>query len=278
MGRTENIEIFQDTQHLYQTNAVLKDAVAYSRENQTLILEQDSVPDYRGALRYTEAAEIIVSQKRSFEAASGYAGKKVCVLNFASATNPGGGVVHGATAQEESLCRCSTLYPNLDCKEMWNGFYLPHRHSGNALHNDDCIYTPKVLVMKTDTGNPHIMPEKDWYAVDVLTCAAPNLRERPANRMNPGEKSIHLSNAALQKLQEQRICRILNIAVDRKNEVVILGAFGCGAFQNPSKVVASAMKNVVKQFKYCFQTIEFAVYCPPGRQENYQIFREILTR
>lgn len=278
MGRIENIEIFENTQCLYQTNSVLKNAVTYSKEHQMLILEQDTIPDYRGTVRHQNSAKIVVSRKRSFEAAMGYRGKRVCVLNFASATNPGGGVVHGSSAQEECLCRCSTLYPNLDCKEMWNGFYTPHRRSGDSLHNDDCIYTPDVMVIKTDTSTPCLMREDEWYLVDVLTCAAPNLRERPANRMNPGDKPIqvHISLRKLQELHERRACRILNIAAHQDNEVLILGAFGCGAFQNPPRVVARAMKNVVEQFNHCFETIEFAVYCPPSRDENYQIFKELL--
>ena len=111
-------------------------------------------------------------------------GKKVAVLNFASATNPGGGVTRGASAQEECLCRCSGLYSSLNVPETWDLFYTPHRKSKNPIHNDDIIYTPSVTVFKTDTVNPALMQEKDWYKVDIITCAAPNLREKPGSLQN----------------------------------------------------------------------------------------------
>ena len=43
--------------------------------------------------------------------------KKCLVLNFANPYHPGGGVRRGAKAQEEDLCRCSTLLPSLELEE-----------------------------------------------------------------------------------------------------------------------------------------------------------------
>ena len=54
-------------------------------------------------------------------------------------------------------------------------------------YNDDCIYTPGVKVFKSDTGYPQLLPKEKWYSVNVLTCAAPNLRERLGNEMNTGD-------------------------------------------------------------------------------------------
>ena len=48
-----------------------------------------------------------------------------------------------------------------------------------SLSNDDIIYTPGIVVFKTDTAAPVTMPESEWYEVDVITCAAPNLRDNP---------------------------------------------------------------------------------------------------
>ena len=45
--------------------------------------------------------------------------------------------------------------------------------------NDDLIYTPGVVVFKTDELAdiiyPKMMPEEDWYLVNVITSAAPEL-------------------------------------------------------------------------------------------------------
>lgn len=63
--------------------------------------------------------------------------------------------------------------------------FKPHRKAGDPLYNDDCLYTPGVIVFKSDISFPERMGEKDWYQVDVITCAAPNLRDMPSNLMNP---------------------------------------------------------------------------------------------
>ena len=276
MGREENVTVFRDTEKQVKSNSKLKNAVDNSSANQKLILETDeiSVPDKD---RYKNTAEVIVSKKRTLEAASGYNGLNICVHNFASATNPGGGVVRGSSAQEECLCRCSTLYFNLNSPDMWAGFYTPHRMEHNPIHNDDCIYTPDVVVIKTDTANPILMPENEWYKVNMITCAAPNLREKPSNMMNSGDgdERVEITDDELLAIHEKRFTRILDIALTNNNDVVILGAFGCGAFENNPSVVAMTAKNVVEKYVHAFRVIEFAVYCSPRDSHNYDVFSSV---
>lgn len=280
MGRNENIAVFQDTARLCRTNETLIQAVRYSSEHQKLILEANkSAHSGDGGRKYEAPAALTVSKKRTLEAASAYKGQKTAVLNFASATNPGGGVIKGSSAQEESICRCSSLYLSLSEKAMWDGFYAPHRAAKDPIHNDDCIYTPDVVVFKSDTATPELLPESEWYKVDVITCAAPNLRERPGNSMNPGDGNspARLTDRDLIAIHEKRLRRVLDIAASYENEVVILGAFGCGAFLNPPRVVARAMKTVVKERRHDFKAIEFAVYCPPRDDSNYKVFERIMN-
>lgn len=278
MGREENIKVFQDTERLCKENAHLKGAIKHSVGSQQLVLESDVIIQF-DKKKYDTPVQVIVSKKRSFEAASAYKGKHVCVHNFASASNPGGGVTRGANAQEECLCRCSSLFFCLNTPEIWNGFYNPHRNAKDPIHNDDVIYTPDVIVFKTDTAYPQLMDEGDWYQVNVITCAAPNLRERPSNLFNTGDGNItaKISDEELQMIHEKRLRRILDLAVMNGNEVMILGAFGCGAFANNPEAVAMAAQNVIKEYRYAFQVIEFAVYCSPRDERNYKIFNRIIS-
>ncbi len=285
--REDNIEIFENTVDICSKNETLKSAIKASRAAQKLILENDSVETVMNVTelsafknRFEEKAQIIVSKKRTFEAASAYCNNEteVAVLNFASASNPGGGVVNGSSAQEECLCRCSTLYFNLEIDSNLKGFYLPHRKARNPLHNDDIIYTPNVVIFKSDTSHPQLMKETAWQKVNVITCAAPNLREQPGNRYNSGDgnTSIKISDKDLQTLHEKRGRRILDVAVAGGNDVVILGAFGCGAFRNKPEVVVQAYKNILAEYVHAFKVIEFAVYCSPRDESNFQIFKNVL--
>lgn len=277
MSREDNVAVFEDTERLCKTNSKLIESIKISTRRQQLILEDDILSDINKNV-YEAPAHIVVSKKRSYEAASEYKGQKVCVHNFASATNPGGGVTRGANAQEECLCRCSSLYFCLNTPYMWDGFYIPHRNLRNPIHNDDIIYTPGVTVFKTDTASPKLMPEEDWYEVNVVTCAAPNLRPLPSNAYNSGDgdSAIKMSDEELLILHEKRLRKILDTAVLNGNEVVVLGAFGCGAFMNNPEVVARAAKNVITDYMNAFKVIEFAVYCSPCDEQNYRIFDKVL--
>lgn len=279
MGRQENIEIFKDTEKLCKENTAIKEALQKSRKGQKLIPEDVEMP-LIDKKRFGHPAKVVVSKKRTLEAAAAYKETKTAVHNFASASNPGGGVERGANAQEECLCRCSDLYFCLNTPEMLNGFYRPHRQARNPIHNDDIIFTPEVLVFKRDSECPKLLDGSEWYQVDVITCAAPNLRERLGNTFNTGDgrKSVKMSDEALLDLHERRLRRILDTAISEKDETVILGAFGCGAFKNKPEIVVQAAGNVIEDYLYAFKNIEFAVYCSPRDDRNFRVFENYMGK
>ena len=279
MGSEENIRAFRDTERLCKENHTLQNSIAKSVMKQRMIKEGEELTDISKII-YQEPADIVVSKKKSLEAAAAYKYNWVCVHNFASATEPGGGVISGASAQEECLCRCSSLYACINSEEMQEKFYNPHREMQNFLYNDDIIYTPFVMVFKTDTEDPELLPEDNWYKVNVVSCSAPDLRAHPSSRVfiKGGDKARKLTKRELQEIHERRLRRILDVAIMGKNDVVILGAFGCGAFKNNPRIVAAAAKKVIKEYRHAFVTIEFAVYCSPWDSKNYQIFKRVLEK
>ena len=264
------VAVFNDTLQRIGSSMELQTAVNQSIASQQYIGDADKIDLPEPP--YTEKAQVVVSRLRSFEAAAKYPGQKVAVLNFASSTSPGGGVENGASAQEECLCRVSTLYPCLKTKTAWDKFYGPHRAAPNPLHNDDLIYTKDVVVLKDDDYHPLATP----FSVDVITCAAPNLRDIPSNRYNRHDgDAVHISPEKLLELHLNRARKILSAAAANGAEVLILGAFGCGAFRNDPAVVAAAYQQALPQFLNHFKTVEFAVYCSPRDQRNYEAFTVI---
>lgn len=275
----QRIKIFEDTIQQCRENETLFDAVTKSIEDTKLYM-----PDDYARINKTGSdknGKITVTKERSFEASKKlhdiYPESRIGVLNFASATNPGGGVTMGSSAQEESLCRCSTLYPCLHTSRLFSDFYKMHRHKKDLCYTDTCIYTPDIIVIKSDTTMPENIPEKDWLSVDVLTCAAPNLRHEPYNRMNPGvAEPMHISDWELLAIHKKRGSHILNIAAANNIDVLVLGAFGCGAFRNNPNIVARAYKEIIPDYKKYFREIRFAVYCSHNHSGNYDTFKRIL--
>lgn len=259
--RQINHDVMEDTYVLCLKNASLNRAIADSVSREYIVYEDDDFSP--GPITANKEMQIIVSKERTYEAAEKYKGKKICCLDFANNHSIGGGPWY-AGAQEESMCRTSTLYPCLCAKK--EEFYDKHiqeyeTHKIDDMGNDDLIYIPDVVVFKTDESIPKLKPEAEWFKTDVIAAAAPQLFRGYEEKR-------------YRELMTSRIKRILDVAAKEKAEVLILGAFGCGAFRNPPEIVAEIFASLIKN--YSFETVEFAVFCRGANTANYDIFREKL--
>lgn len=271
--RKENIKVFLDTISFINEDDYLSNAVNESIEK-TVIYNKD-IDEIKAIKKH---GEVRVSQYRSFEAAmklhDEFPNKRIGVLNFASATNPGGGVAKGSSAQEESLCRISTLYNVLNTKYLFDHFYSLNRNINNPLHDDTVIYSPNIVICKSDSDRPIRLKKEEFVKVDVLTCAAPNLREKPGNLYNfDGDTSIKVNDDELYQIHTKRAKRILDVTLINNIDILVLGAFGCGAFKNNPYIVAKAYKDILEEYKSYFDLIEFAIFTNEYNKENYLAFK-----
>lgn len=188
--------------------------------------------------------------------------QNIMCLNFASARTPGGGFLKGSVAQEESLARSSGLYP---CISQMAEMYEYNRKTTTGFYSDYMIFSPQVPVFKDDEGKLLDQP----YYVSFITAPA----------VNAGivkEKAPEKSHMIL-PVMKRRIEKILSIALIQRQEVLVLGAFGCGVFKNNPDDIAELFREILlddSRFRSVFKRIVFAVYDPSPNQENFRPFHK----
>lgn len=192
---------------------------------------------------------------------------KIAVLNFANPYEPGGGVRRGAMAQEECLCRCSDLYNALAQPCFLKNYYLYHLVRITYNFSDRLIYSPDVTVIKSDDKIPQLLDNP--FFVDVITCAAPCL---PIWRIR--------NNNKLLKLYKSRIKNILEVAMSKDVDCLVLGAFGCGAFHNDPALMAKAFAEVLVDEEYAkyFKKVIFAIKQTGENCKNLTEFEQAFYR
>jgi len=180
-------------------------------------------------------------------------GLRPLALNFANGVSPGGGFLNGAKAQEEVLCRSSALYQTI----VGNPMYEEHSQRCEPDSTDWTIYSPDVPVFRTDDGTTL---ERPWR-LSFLTCAAPY-----APTVGQPESG---------NLLQKRINRILDIARAYGYEVLVLGAWGCGAFRNDPWRTAGDFQLALKtEFEGAFSEIVFAITDWSAERSYLGPFRE----
>ena len=203
--------------------------------------------DFSGLLR-GEMGQIEVTGEDSFQAAARF--ERALVLNFANAHHPGGGFLIGARAQEEALCRGSTLYASISSEKAREMYRYNNTHP-SAVESDYMLLSPEVCVFRDVDCEPLERP----FIASVITAPAPN--RRGAALFTSGER--------IRETFLRRIRIILRVAADRGYRALVLGAWGCGAFGNAPVMVAECFRTALVEdgFGRAFDTVAFAVYGKP---------------
>lgn len=179
-----------------------------------------------------------------------------CALNFASGDIPGGRYRSGGLAQEEDLCRLlPQLYPSLKSSQ----YPIP---PGVALltRGLECVRRPGSYVTCPALGT-----------VTIISAAMPI---GPDRRPKGGWASSDWAESVT-----LRIRSVLHAAKHSGHANLILGAFGCGAFGNPTRPVAALFREQLmsREFRGTFAKVVFAIIDPVGTG-NLKPFREEIAQ
>ena len=161
---------------------------------------------------------------------------KTCVLNMASYKRPGGGVHNGARAQEECLFRCSNLI-----QVVPTSFY--------PLEVNEALYTKDAIFFK-DKDYEYMEP----VVCDVITIAAINLNENA--KYDPVQNVTEY-----RKMTKDKIRLMVSLAAQNGVKNLILGAWGCGVFNNDPTTMAQYFGEVLvgEGYSVDFDNIVFAI-------------------
>ena len=248
-------------------NVSVRDNLEYAVKN-SIYLKDSDFTEMDKRLRLETAKDrntkIEITGESTFQGAKRILeekGQRVVVLNFASATNPGGGYLNGARAQEEDLCRTSALYP---CLIQFLEFYQFHRDQKSFLYSDKMIYSPDVPLFRDDS----MTLQKKIYRISVITSAAPAMID-----VAVGDTESFIKGG---RALDLRIEKLLSLMLSKKYTNIILGAWGCGAFLNDPKVVSKLFKKHLThggRFENKFDRVLFAIR-DNKTTENKRIFSE----
>jgi uncharacterized protein (TIGR02452 family) len=187
--------------------------------------------------------------------------RQIVSLNFASAKNPGGGFLGGAKAQEEDLARCSALYSTQLTQRR---YYDENRHCGTMLYTDFMIYSPEVPFFRDEK----LQFLEEPFLTSIITSPAPN-----AGQFLRQEKG---GLPKIAETLERRAGMLLSVAADKGHRVLVLGAWGCGVFQNNPSDVAASFHHWLQHsgFSNAFDRVIFAIYERDKKRPNLSAFEQ----
>jgi uncharacterized protein (TIGR02452 family) len=193
-------------------------------------------------------------------------GYNPALLNMASLYHPGGGVLQGSSAQEEDLCRRSTLAISLYQFSLPGGRYgdladmvgVKRRAERYPMDNTyGGIYSPGITFFRATKDEGYALLDNPFQAA-VISVAS--LNYNPKHGHNSLDANGNIPEADKPVLKE-KIRTILRIGILKGHDSLVLGALGCGAFCTPPAQMARLFHQVMDEEEFLgrFSKIVFAI-------------------
>lgn len=194
------------------------------------------------------------------------------ILNLADAYSACGWYDKGSNAQEESLCRQSTLSQSLYqyyskskadlCGVAFKGEEYPMDIRCGA------IYSPHVFVFRDGARNGFALMD-DPYETAFISCAALDFNEKHGKNLEYRSLDGGFTSEG-REIMLSKIRTIYAAALTAGHDSLVLGAFGCGAFRLRPDLVAGMFRDVLfeKEFKGRFRAVVFAILEKPGPESG----------
>ena len=176
------------------------------------------------------------------------------MLNMANRTTPGGGVLDGARAQEETLFRRSNLCVSL---YQYNARLAPlvgvepAKEQYPMDRNTGGIYSGQIMFFRKSVDADYDL-DANPYVCSVVSAAAISHPElKPDGRMTD----------AMAEATKRKMRTVLRIGLLHGHDAIVLGAWGCGAFRNPPSHIAELFKEVLaeEEFARKYRRVRLAI-------------------
>ena len=200
--------------------------------------------------------QVVLLEMDTLKAAVGLSlkyGCGACAMNLANQDDVGGRWTQIKGSQEECLMRNSSLFLSLWPRRRkldlrMHGKFPRAQNLFFPMAQAGCLYSPNVAVTREicpDSGcSGRLLPPSHWPCVSVVSASAQDLRWHEYSPALTGEK----------------LRSMMWTAAREGEEVLVLGAFGCGAFKNNPENIAKIYRSLLEnEFRGVFRCVCFGI-------------------
>lgn len=266
--RNRRIQVFEDTLRFCERERKLVDSIAMSREHTMLWrnLQEKGKDEFFAenklfdGKRYDVPCKVECSERRALDLAEFLKKEnhacRVGVLALSLSMYFGGDVLRGGTGWEETLCKCTTLYPCLEKEHISNACYELHSESTRQQSGEVCIYVPGVVCIRSDEDVCERLQDKNWFTMDIIAYTSAGIREF-VSKYNQGD-SVEISQSMLQEYEKEQYRSLevmLRMAAEHNLEELVIPISQYMSDGCVHQDIIEQMKTALQKYSYFFRAV-----------------------